>query len=54
MMGKKAVLKTYDNVHSEFQSFMKTAPLQKMNMSPTTTSEGKATFSFPCEMGEFS
>lgn len=39
---ENAVLMTYN--HSEFHSFIKTAPLQKLNLTPTTSLNDQATF----------
>ncbi len=40
--------------HSEFHSFMKTAPIQKLNLTPTTSQNDQATFSFNCDLSQFS
>ena len=42
------------NVHSEFHSFMKTPPLQRLNITPIKSEDGQATFEFTCDLSEFS
>ena len=41
--------------HSEMANFLKTAPMQKLNLQPTeVTDEGVATFSFTADLADFS
>lgn len=47
--------KTHEmSTHTEFHNFMKNPPLQKMNIVPQSSSENQATFSFECDLRDFS